>query len=65
MELRQAAKLGYKAYGALPPSYNKWAVNQGYPINNGQSNPQSKVYISIMIQPVPKSKKEQESIPDK
>jgi hypothetical protein len=58
MELSQAAKLGYTAYGALPPSYNKGAVNQGYPIHNGQSNPQSKVYISTMIQPIPKSKKE-------
>jgi hypothetical protein len=58
MELSQAAKLGYTAYGALPPSYNEGAVNQGYPIHNGQSNPQSKVYISAMIQPIPKSKKE-------
>jgi hypothetical protein len=30
MELSQAAKLGYTAYGAQPPSYNKGAINQGY-----------------------------------
>jgi hypothetical protein len=35
MELSQATKPGYIAYGALPPSYNKGAVNQGYPIQNG------------------------------
>jgi hypothetical protein len=47
--------------GAKPGStaYDKRTVNQGYPIQSGQSYPQSKVYISIMIQPIPKSKKEQ------
>jgi hypothetical protein len=62
MELSQAAKPGYTTYGASPPSYNNGAVNQGYPIHSGQNNPQSRVYISAMIQDVPKSKKEQKSI---
>jgi hypothetical protein len=62
MELSRAAKPGYTAYGVLPPPYNKRAVNQGYPMHHGLSNPKSKVYISAMIQLVPKSKKEQKSI---
>jgi hypothetical protein len=50
--------------GAKPGSVtrDKRTVNQGYPIQSGQSYPQSKVYISAMIQLVPKSKKEQKSI---
>jgi hypothetical protein len=31
-------------------------------IQSGTTHPQSKVYISAMIQPIPKSKKEQKSI---
>jgi hypothetical protein len=62
MELSEATKPRYAAYGALPPPYNKGAVNQGYPIQSSQGYPQPKVYISAMIQPVPKSKKEQKSI---
>jgi hypothetical protein len=54
----QAAKPGYTSYGAPPPPYNKGVVHQGYPIQSGQSYPQSKVYISAMIRPIPKSKKE-------
>jgi hypothetical protein len=49
VKLQEAMKLSQAANGAPPPSYNKGAVNQGYPINSGQSNPQSKVYISAMI----------------
>jgi hypothetical protein len=61
-ELGQAAKPRYTTDSALPPPYNKEAVNQGYPIQNGQSYPQSKVYISAMIKPIPMSKKGQKSI---
>jgi hypothetical protein len=62
MELSQEAKIGYTTYGAPLPSYNKEAVNQGYPIQRNQSYPQPKVYIYAMIQPVLKSKKEHKSI---
>jgi hypothetical protein len=55
MELNQGAKPGSTAYG-------KRTVNQGYPIESGQSYPQSRVYVSAMIQSVPKSKKEQKNI---
>jgi hypothetical protein len=55
MELNQGAKLGSTAYG-------KRTIHQGYPTQSGQGYPQSKVYISAMIQPVPKSKKEQKNI---
>jgi hypothetical protein len=55
MELSQGAKLGSTAY-------DKRTVDQGYPIQSGQGYPQSKVYISTMIQPIPKSKKEQKNI---
>jgi hypothetical protein len=59
MELSQAAKLGSTAYGVPPPPpYDKRTINQGYPIQSGQGYPQSKVYISAMIQPILKSKKE-------
>jgi hypothetical protein len=62
VKLQEAMELSQAANGALPPSYNKGTVNQGYPIHSGQSNSQSKVYISAMIQHVPKSKKEHKSI---
>jgi hypothetical protein len=55
MELSQGTKLG-------STTYNKRTVNQGYAIQSGQGYPQSKVYISAIIQPVPKSKKEGENI---
>jgi hypothetical protein len=55
MELNQGAKPGSTAY-------DKRTVNQGYPIQSGQSYPQSRVYVSAMIQPIPKSKKEQKNI---
>jgi hypothetical protein len=54
VKLQEAMELSQPANGALPPSY-KGAINKGYPIHNGQCNPQSKVYISAMIQPIPKS----------
>jgi hypothetical protein len=63
MEFIQAKKPGSTTYGAPPPpSYNKGIVNQGYPRQSNQGYPQSKIYIAAMIQPVPKSKKEHESI---
>jgi hypothetical protein len=58
MELNQGAKAGSIAY-------NKRTVNQGYPIQSGQSYPKSRVYVSAMIQPVQKSKKEQKIYPDR
>jgi hypothetical protein len=58
VKLQEAIELSQAANSAPPPSYNKGAVNQGYPTHSGQSNSQSRVYISSMIQPVPKSKKE-------
>jgi hypothetical protein len=55
MELNKGAKLGSTAN-------DKRTLNQGYPIQSGQSYPQSRVYVFAMIQPVPKSKKEQKHI---
>jgi hypothetical protein len=53
-ELRRGAKLGYT-------TYDRTTTNQGYQIQSGICYPQSKVYISAMIQPIPKSKKEQKN----
>jgi hypothetical protein len=55
MELSQGAKLGCT-------TYDRTTTDQRYQIQSGTGYPQSKVYISAMIQPVPKSKKEQKSI---
>jgi hypothetical protein len=55
MELSQGAKSGCM-------TYDRTTTDQGYQIQSGTSYPQSEVYISAMIQPVPKSKKEQKSI---
>jgi hypothetical protein len=49
VKLQEAMELSQAANGGLPPSYNKGVVNQGYPLHHGQSNSQSKVYISAMI----------------
>jgi hypothetical protein len=63
IEFSQAEKLGSTAYGVPPPPpYDKDATNQGYPRQINQGYPQSKVHIAVMIQPVPKSKKEQKNI---
>jgi hypothetical protein len=63
IEFSQAKNLGSTTYGAPPPPpYNKGATNQGYPRQSNQGYPQSKVHITAMIQPVPKSKKEQKNI---
>jgi hypothetical protein len=51
MELSQGAK-----QGCTP--HDRATIDQGYQIQNDTSYPQSKVYISAMIQPIPKSKKE-------
>jgi hypothetical protein len=56
MEVNQGAKPG-------SPAYDKRATNQGYLIQSAQSYPKLRVYVSAMIQPVPKSKKEQINIP--
>jgi hypothetical protein len=55
MELSQGAKLGCT-------TYDRTTTDQGYQIQSGTGYPQSKVYISAMIQPVRKFKKEQKSI---
>jgi hypothetical protein len=63
IEFSQAAKPGSTAYGAPPPPpYNKGTVNQGYPRQSGQGYPQSKTHITAVLQHVPKSKREQNSI---
>jgi hypothetical protein len=59
IEFSQAKKWGSTPHGAPPPPpYNKGAANQGYPRQSNQGYPHSKVDITVMIQPVPKSKKE-------
>jgi hypothetical protein len=40
----------------------KKSMSQGYQVQRLAKHPESKVYISTMIQPVPKSKKERKSI---
>jgi hypothetical protein len=55
MELSKGAKLGSMAYA-------KTRIDQRYQTQSGQGYPQPKVYISAMIQPIPKSKKEQKNI---
>jgi hypothetical protein len=55
MELSQGAK-------PRCTTYDRTTTDQGYQIQSGTCYPQSKEYISAMIQPVPKSKKEQKSI---
>jgi hypothetical protein len=53
MELGQGAKQGDTAH-------DRATTDQGYQIKSGTGHPQSKVYISTMIQPIPKSKKRAE-----
>jgi hypothetical protein len=55
MELTQGGKQG-------DTTHDMATTDQGYQIQSGTDHLQSKVYISAMIQPVPKSKKEQTSI---
>jgi hypothetical protein len=55
MELSQGEKLESTAY-------DRTTIDQVYQVQSGTCYPQSKVYISAMIQPVPKFKKEQKSI---
>jgi hypothetical protein len=55
MELSQGAQQGGM-------THDRAITDQGYEIQSGTNHPQAKVYISAMIQPVPKSKKEQKSI---
>jgi hypothetical protein len=55
MELSQGAQQGGM-------THDRAITDQGYQIQSGTNHPQAKVYISAMIQPVPKSKKEQKSI---
>jgi hypothetical protein len=55
MELSQGAQQGGM-------THDRAATDQGYQIQSGTNHPQAKVYISAMIQPAPKSKKEQKSI---
>jgi hypothetical protein len=63
IEFSQTEKPGSMAYGAPPPPpYNKGTVNQGYPRQSNKGYPQSKIHITAMIQPVPKSKKGTKSI---
>jgi hypothetical protein len=55
MELSQGAKLGCTIY-------DRTITDQGYQMQSRTGYPQSKVYISTMIQHVPNYKKEQKSI---
>jgi hypothetical protein len=55
MGLSQGAKAGCT-------TYNRTTTDQRYQIQSGIGYPQSEVYISAMIQPVPKPKKQQKSI---
>jgi hypothetical protein len=55
MKLSQGAKLESTTYG-------RTTIDKEYQVQSGTGYPQSKVYISAMIQPVPKSKKEHKSI---
>jgi hypothetical protein len=55
MELSQGAQRGNITQGSI-------TTGQGYQVQNDAGHPESKMYISAMIQPVPKSKKEQKSI---
>jgi hypothetical protein len=55
MQLSQGAQQGNITHGSI-------TIGQGYQVQSNAGHPQSKVYISAMIQPVPKSKKEQKSI---
>jgi hypothetical protein len=55
MELRQGTQ-----HGGM--THDRATIGQGYQTQSGTNHPQAKVYISAMIQPVPKSKKEQKSI---
>jgi hypothetical protein len=58
MELNQGAKPGSTAY-------DKRTIDQGYPIQSSQSHPELRVYVSTMIQPVPKSKRSRNIYPDR
>jgi hypothetical protein len=55
MELSQGAQQG-------DTTHDMATTDQGCQIQSDTGHLQSKVYISAMIQPVPKSKKEQKSI---
>jgi hypothetical protein len=55
MELNQGAKQG-------DTMHDRVTTDQGYQIQSGTSHSPAKVYISAMIQPVSKSKKEHKSI---
>jgi hypothetical protein len=55
MELSQGAQQGNITHGSV-------TTGQGYQVQSNAGHPQSKVYISAMIQPIPKLKKEQKSI---
>jgi hypothetical protein len=55
MELSQGAQQG-------DTTDNRATTDQGYQIQSDRDHPQAKMYISAMIQPVPKSKKEHKSI---
>jgi hypothetical protein len=51
MELSQGTQRGDMTHDIA-------TTDQGYQVQSGTGYPQSKVYISTIIQPVPKSKKE-------
>jgi hypothetical protein len=55
MELSQGGKQGDTAH-------DRATIDQGYQIQSSTGHPQSKVYISAMIQPIPKSKKEKKKV---
>jgi hypothetical protein len=55
MELSRGAQRGNMTQDII-------TTDQGYQVQSDAGHPQSKVYISAMIQPIPKSKKEHKSI---
>jgi hypothetical protein len=61
LRLQEAMELSQRAK-QRDMTHDRVTTDQGYQVQSGTDHPQSKVYISAMIQPVPKSKKEQKSI---
>jgi hypothetical protein len=61
LRLQDAMELSQEAHRENITQGNV-TTGQGYQVQNDAGRLESKVYISTMIQPVPKSKKEQKSI---
>jgi hypothetical protein len=61
LRLQEAMELSQGAKQECMP-HDRATTDQGYQIQNDIGYPQSKVYISAMIQPFPKSIKQMKSI---